>query len=98
VLDISEPIKFSESEVFTNLKTLKRDKSPGPDQIHPRILYELCYVLCGILAKLFNLSMSQGLLPEIWKKSTIAVIFNKGKKDTLSNYRPISLTCITCKI
>ena len=28
----------------------------------------------------------------------IYVIFTKGKKDEVSNYRPVRLTCIVCKI
>ena len=28
----------------------------------------------------------------------MSVLYKKGKKDSLDNYRPISLTCICCKI
>ena len=89
---------FSEAEVLSKLNSLKVDKSPGPDLIHPRILYELRSTISGLLAKLFNLSLLSGILPEVWKTSFITVIFKKGRKDIVSNYRPISLTCIVCKI
>src|SRR6202000_519896 len=47
---------------------------------------------------LFSQSMKQGTLPDDWKTSTVTPVFKKGRKDSLDNYRPISLTCISCKI
>jgi hypothetical protein len=33
-----------------------------------------------------------------WKTANITAIYKKGKKSEVCNYRPISLTCIVCKI
>ena len=33
-------------------------------------------------------------VPEIWLKSLVCPIFNKGAKSDLYNYRPFSLTCV----
>ena len=33
-----------------------------------------------------------------WKKSVITPIFKKGNPSESSNYRPIALTCICCKL
>ena len=46
---------------------------------------------------LYN-SISEGMLPDKWKEATIAALHKKGKKDLPSNYRPVSLTSIICKI
>src|SRR6188508_943641 len=90
--------RISSSEVLCKLNALKVDKSPGPDLIHPKVLYELRYELCEPLAVLFNCSLKLGFIPDMWKSSIVKVIFKKGAKDSISNYRPISLTCIVCKI
>ena len=39
-----------------------------------------------------------GILPAEWKSANIVPIHKKEDKDLISNYRPISLTCLTSKI
>jgi len=91
-------VTFTEVEVHKQLSSLKIDKSPGPDLLHPRVLYELRDVLVCPLTHLFRQSMIQGIVPEDWKMSTVTPVYKNGKKDSMNNYRPISLTCIACKI
>ena len=45
-----------------------------------------------------NRSLETRKVPEIWKCANIVPIYKKGNKDEVSNYRPVSLTCIICKI
>ena len=37
-------------------------------------------------------------LPDIWKNANVSPIFKKEKRFEAVNYRPVSLTCICCKI
>ena len=47
----------------------------------------------------FNLSILVGKLPSIWKISRITPVYkNKGSEQEVSNYRPISITSVICKI
>ena len=50
--------------------------------------------ICKPLAKLYNMSLETGILPEDWTKANIAPVFKKGTKSDPANYRPISLTSI----
>ena len=80
------------------MNVLKINTSPGPDSIHPKVLYELRDVISPYLSNFFQKSLLQGKIPSDWKMSSVTVIHKKGKKNCVENYRPISLTCITCKI
>ena len=37
-------------------------------------------------------------VPNDWKLANISAIFKKGDKSLPSNYRPVSLTCVICKV
>ena len=92
-----EATAFEEDMIF-HLKNLNTSKSPGPDEIHPRVLKELSEQLAHPLCLLFDKSMDAGKLPTAWKTAEIRPIHKKGSKSIASNYRPISLTSIVCKI
>ena len=73
-------------------------QSPGPDKLHSRILKELYSILDKPLAILFQNTLKKGKLPDEWKHAIVTAIFKKGDKRKPNNYRPVSLTCIICKI
>ncbi len=97
-----EPITSDEpitrETVRKMLKELNTSKSPGPDGVHPQVLQEMHEVLDEPLQTIFNTSLRTGRLPVCWKEANISAIFKKGKKKQPSNYRPVSLTCIPCKM
>lgn len=39
-----------------------------------------------------------GVIPKEWKKANVTPVFKKGNRNDHSSYRPVLLTCITCKI
>ena len=82
-------------QVLSNLKT---SKSPGPDGVHPRLLKELSRELSQQLLILFNKTLNEGNIPDIWKKAEVKPIFKKGSKEDPGNYRPVSLTSLLCKV
>jgi hypothetical protein len=43
-------------------------------------------------------SFDTGELPKDWRDANISSIFKKGDKHLPENYRPVSLTSVTCKI
>ena len=66
--------------------------------LHPRILKELKNEIALSLKLIFECSLATKLLPEDWKLGNITPIFKKGKKSCVNNYRPVSLTCVLCKL
>lgn len=73
-------------------------KSLGPDNITPRVLFEARVQLALPLSVLFKKSLLEGKVPSDWKSANITPIFKKGDKKIASNYRPVSLTSVICKI
>jgi len=91
-------VTITEAEVRNKLKDLNPNKSPGPDKIYPKVLKELHNELAEPIAQLFNKSFNEGKIPKDWKQAEITSIFKKGNRSSTNNYRPVSLTCILCKV
>jgi hypothetical protein len=91
-------IQFSEQEILQLLLKVNVNKSPGPDNIHPRVMKECAVELSGPLFTLFRASLNEEVLPQAWKEGNITPIFKKGSRSEASNYRPVSLTSVCCKI
>ncbi len=99
--DFSTPlqkIEISVDEVEKKLKNLKTGKSPGPDGLHPRALSEVAEAISVPIAMICEKSLLEGCLPQDWKRAHVTPIFKKGIKKQAGNYRPVSLTCIVCKV
>jgi len=92
------PIVITEDDVLKRLNKLNVNKSEGPSLIHPRVMYEIIHEIARLLAMLFNRSLESNQIPTIWKCANISPIYKKGRKDKVNNYRPVSLTCILCKV
>ena len=80
------------------LSNLNPHKACGPDNINSRVLKELREHTAPILTLLFTKSLETGITPTDWKHANVAPVFKKGEKYKAVNYRPISLTCICCKL
>ena len=91
-------IQCSTTEVENHLKVLDIYKSPGPDNISPRVLRECAAELAPSLCILLNKSFSTGQLLCSWKIANITPLHKKGSKHSRNNYRQISLTSIIVKV
>jgi hypothetical protein len=78
---------------------LLKDLSPqGPDCIPSFILKSAADELAPILTQLYQYSLAEGETPSGWRDAHIVPVFRKGETHLSSNYRPVSLTSIDCKL
>lgn len=88
-------INISSTSVVEKISKLKDDYSPGPDGLPAIVLKKCANYLAQPITALFQLSISQGVFPQLWKDSYIIPIHKKGRKNEVTNYRPIAkLSCI----
>lgn len=80
------------------LKGVKPHKAAGPDEISARILKETAHQIAPALTLVFQASLEQSTIPTDWKTAHVAPIYKKGNRSLAANYRPVSLTCISCKL
>ena len=97
-IKIMEDIPVTIPCLTKHLQKLNISKSCGPDGINARILKENACELAPALKILFELSMDESTVPKQWKQAHVTALFKKGNKKIASNYRPVSLTSICCKL
>ena len=91
-------IVISEQGILKLLQGLKIHKAPGPDGIGPHVLKELSTTVGLMLTLIFQKYYDTGEVPTDWREANVAAIYKKGNKKEAVNYRPVSLTCIACKL
>ncbi|XP_075990548.1 uncharacterized protein LOC142986144 [Anticarsia gemmatalis] len=80
-----------QAEVEKAIDTQKIDKTPGPDGISNEILKHSKEVLAPVLTDMFNDIVDTEIIPQQWTESNIILLYKKGDKHDIRNYRPISL-------
>ena len=73
-------------------------KALGPDEFHLRVLKELAAELGPVFAHLFQQSLDKGEIPKECSLANICPLYKKGDRALPSNYCPVSLTCVPCKM
>ena len=90
-------IEIDVASVSNLLKNLKLGKSPGLDNLTPRLLKAGSDVLAAPLAHLFAISILSCQVPKRWKDSVVVPI-PKTKNPQIGDFRPVSLLNIPSKI
>ena len=91
-----DDIVVSNEGVTKLLKGLNPSKALGPDD--PRVIKELITELGPVFAHLFQQSLDKGEIPKEWSLANICPVYKMGDRALTCNYRPISLTCVHCKL
>ena len=85
-LELTQPV-----EIFNIINSLHPYKACGYDDISAYFLRLGNIVLAPVLTVYYNYALERGIFPQIFKIAKVIPIFKSGKKDQVSNYRPISL-------
>ena len=80
------------------LRKVNTSKAIGPDNISNVILKECASQLAPGLSEIFQNSIDSGKLPTDWTNANVSPVFKKGDVHLAENYRPVSLTSVTCKL
>lgn len=86
------------AEVLRAIKFMKKGKCPGEDNITIEMIKLGGLDLIRELAELFTQCLHSNKIPEAWNNANIILIFKKGDKREVKNYRPISLLSVLYKI
>ena len=91
-------IEFGVQGAQKQLEQLNVHKLTGPDEIPAQVLKMLSHEIAPMLTFIFQQSYNSGAVPYDWTKAMVVPIFKSGSRADPSNHRPISLTCISCKV
>ena len=79
-------------EVCKKLLSIKPSETHGPDNIPCRVLNKFAYELAATITTIFNVSLTNGIVPGMWKDSNITPIPKIKLATSEDDIRPISLT------
>ena len=79
------------SEVRSAIHQMEDGKAPGKDGITAEVLKAGEFPLWRELSKRFNRYLELKKIPNSWKESKTVLLFKKGDREELKNYRPICL-------
>jgi hypothetical protein len=88
-LRTNEIFKFSlVSTIFVEkeLRSLKRSKGTGVDDLPPNLLKDCATVIAKPLAHIINLSIKSSMVPALWKSAKVKPIFKSGHSNLVENF------------
>ncbi len=95
---LSLKANFSIPVVRRELSSLDVSKGAGPHDIHPQMVRWLADFLAEPLSKLFANSLTTAVVPIDWRLAILCPMHKKGDPGGVSNYCPVGLSSIICKI
>ena len=91
-------IELNEDIIIEAKHELSPNSAAGPDCVPSSLLTNCATELAPVLLLIFSHSLSHGVIPDSWKRAAVIPIYKSGDKTVPSNYRPISLTSVICKV
>ena len=86
------------ADVSKTFRQVNIHLATGPDGLPGRVLRECADQLVSVFTDIFNLSLSESVIPTCFKQTTIVPVPNNTKVTCLNDYRPIALTSVAMKL
>ncbi len=88
---------LSPDSVRRSLSRINARKAPGPDNIPGRVLRDCAVELTDVFTDIFNISLSQAVVPTCFKATTIIPVPKKSSPSCFNDYRSVAFTPIPMK-
>ena len=88
----------SARDMYEKLKSLKRKKSSGYDEVPSSLIIDGAGVLCKPLSLLTNCSLGNSIFPTAEKCARILPVYKSEERSAMDNYRPISVLPVLSKV
>lgn len=90
---------FTEVNVTKAIRNLSCKTSSGDDGLPSIFFKKCCAALVQPLKLIMQCSFETCEVPEVWRSAVVVPIYkSKGDRSDVSNYRPISLTSVACRV
>ena len=84
-------------EIVNICDSLRPGTAAGYDTIHMDVIKSTIDLISKPLARVINLSMASGIVPNELKIARVIPLFKSGDQDLFTNYRPVSVLPIFSK-
>jgi hypothetical protein len=81
----------SEHDIRREILALRPKKSPGPDNLTPKLIKQCVSQLTTPLTIIINQCINEATFPTEWKLAKVIALYKKNSRKLPENYRPISL-------
>ncbi|KAK3521381.1 hypothetical protein QTP70_004129 [Hemibagrus guttatus] len=88
---------ISEHDVRRAFRRANTRKAAGPDGISGRVPRACVDQLVPVFTEIFNLSLTQSVIPTCFKESIIVPVLEKTHPASLNDYRTVALTSVVMK-
>ena len=93
---LSKPV--SEEELKKVISQVKKEKAPGPFNIHGEHIIYGGYHLHGFIRIWLNKLLKTGVVPDFLKQGKVSLLYKRGDCLKPENYRPITLSSVMMKL
>ena len=90
-------INFITDNIEKVIESLNSNKGHGHENISIRMLKICGNTICKLLELIFKLALTTGVFPSERKKGNIVLCYKKCDKQSIENYRPVSLLPVSGK-